>query len=94
MIEFLKEIDDTEKLIKEKIDINHSIDNKEISPLLKQEIKEAINIQVNLRDIDYDYQVLDSDSEYNFVDEVLTKVKKKKKKKKKWNIMILIILKM
>ncbi len=59
----IAEINEVEKLIKEKIDINKKIDNTEISQLLKQEIKKTFNLHNNIAEIDLLFQNNNDNSE-------------------------------
>ena len=69
---FLEDINKVENIIKEKIDvdINNKINNKEISPLLKEKIKVALNLESTLREIDFKFNLKDdNNSQDSFVNE-------------------------
>lgn len=69
---FLEEINEVENIIKEKIDTNNKINNKEISLLLKEKIREALNLESSLKEIDSKFgnkDDKDSNSEDSFVNE-------------------------
>ena len=71
---FLEEINELEKIIREKIDLNNSIQNREISLLLKKEIKREFNIINTISDIESNYNENDDENDEknnSFVEEKL-----------------------
>ena len=73
IVKFLKDIDELEKIIREKIDIKKSIDNKDISWLLKEQLKKALNLYNTLQEIDFNFNSDDYEnvnkSDDDFLDE-------------------------
>ena len=69
---FLEDINEVENIIKEKIDTNNKINNREISLLLKEKIKDALNLENTLKEIDSNFNLKDdkdNNSEDSFVNE-------------------------